>query len=323
MAMNINLFVIFIVFFSTTFFTALSKQSSSDINWWCKKTPHPEPCKFFMGNSRHHFAPRHMSDFRKMAVEVAMDRALKAQRHALQLGQNLENKSQKAAFSDCLKLYDNTISQLNRTLQGLGPNRSCSDFDAQTWLSTALTNIETCRAGSLELNVSDTIVPIMSNNVSELISNGLALNGVYLNEESKNHAYGSFPSWVSKQGRKLLQSSSIKANVVVAKDGSGNYQTVQSAINAAAGRSGTGRFIIYVKRGVYRENIEVDNNNNNIMLVGDGMRYTIITSSRSVGGGYTTYSSATAGEKFHPPLSLFLSQTHVFASFSMHTWLYY
>lgn len=294
----INLFVVLILF-STTFFTALSKKSSNDINWWCNKTPHPEPCNYFMSHSRHRFAPRHRSDFRKMAVQVAMDRALNAQRHAMQIGQNLENNYQKAAFSDCLKLYDNTITQLNRTLQGLGSNRSCTDFDAQTWLSTALTNIETCRVGSLELNVSDSIAPIMSNNVSELISNGLAINGVYLGEESKNAMAGlKFPRWVSKHGRKLLQSTSIKANVVVAKDGSGNYQTVQSAINAAAARRSTGRFIIYVKRGVYRENIQVDNNNNDIMLVGDGIRFTIITSSRSVGGGYTTYSSATAGEKF-------------------------
>ncbi|KAJ0772169.1 putative pectinesterase [Helianthus annuus] len=31
----------------------------------------------------------------------------------------------------------------------------------------------------------------------------------------------------------------------------------------------------------------------NIMLVGDGMKYTIITGSRSVGGGSTTFDSAT------------------------------
>lgn len=83
---------------------------------------------------------------------------------------------------------------------------------------------------------------------------------------------------------------------MVAKDGSGNFQTVQAAIDVAAKRTSmSSRFIIYVKKGVYRENIEVGINNNNIMLVGDSMRNTIITSSRSVGRGFTTYSSATAG----------------------------
>ncbi|KAG2711091.1 hypothetical protein I3843_04G055000 [Carya illinoinensis] len=299
MAMNINIPSFILIIFSATFFTgALSRKSSSDnIAWWCKRTPHPEPCQYFMGHSRHHFAPKHRSDFRKMVVQVAMDRVITARRYAKRFGQNLENEHQKAAWSDCLKLYRNTISQMNRTLQGLDNKQSCSDFDAQTWLSTALTNIETCRVGSLELNVSDSVMPsILSNNVSELISNSLAINGVILHEESNNT--DEFPNWVSKQERKLLQASSINANanLVVAKDGSGHYRTVQSAINAAARRrSTTARFTIYVKRGVYRENIEVAINNNNIMLVGDGMKYTIITGSRSVGGGFTTYSSATAG----------------------------
>ena len=51
-----------------------------------------------------------------------------------------------------------------------------------------------------------------------------------------------------------------------------------------------------MKKGVYRENIEVGNDNHNIMLVGEGERKTIITSARSVKGGYTTYNSATAGK---------------------------
>lgn len=291
MAMNIILFIT-LLSFSSIFFTAHSKKSSN-LDWWCNKTPHPEPCNYFMRHSRHHFAPKDRSDFRKMVVQVALDRVLSAQRHTMQFGQNLENSRQKLAWSDCSKLYDYTVYHLNRTLEGLGTNRSCTDFDAQTWLSTALTNIETCRVGALELNVSDFITPITSNNVSELISNSLAINGVILDAES-NYTDG-FPSWVTKHERKLLQATSIKANLVVAKDGSGQYKTVQAAINAAARRRGSGRFIIYVKRGIYRENIEVGNNNNNIMLVGDGMRFTIITSSRSVGAGATTYSSATAG----------------------------
>lgn len=298
MAMSINLLFIVPFLFSTTFFTALS-ENSTNIDWWCNKTPHPEQCKYCMNNSGHDFAPKNRSGFRKMAIQVALDRAMSAQIRALQFREKIENNRQKAALSDCLKLNECSILQLNRTLQGIGTNRSCTDFDAQTWLSTALTNLETCRLGSLELNVSNFISPIMSNNnVSELISNSLAINGVILDEES-NYTYG-FPSWVTKHERKLLQAStsSIKANLVVAKDGSGNYKTVQAAINAASRRRGTGRFVIHVKRGVYYENIEVGNNNNNIMLIGDGMRFTIITSGRSVGAGDTTYSSATAGKHF-------------------------
>ena len=228
-----------------------------------------------------------------------------AEKNVLEFGQSCENWQQKAAWRDCLKLFDNTILQLNLTLQGLEARRrmSCSNFDAQTWLSSALTNIQTCEAGFMDFNVSDFFTPMTSNNISQLISNSLAVNGVFLHERNLTEV---FPGWLSRHDRRLLLSSStkVKAHLVVAKDGSGNFRTVQAALDAAAKRKRTSRFIIYVKRGVYRENIEVANTNYNIMLVGDGMKHTIIASSRSVKTGYTTYSSATAGKNFFLPLLL-------------------
>lgn len=297
--------------FSFIFPSASSRNHHSNLSWWCNKTPHPEPCKYFLYHKRPNFGVKHKTDFRKILVGLALERALNVKRHALQFGQNCENEQQKAAWTDCLKLYDNTVLQLNRTLQGLGNNWSCTNFDAQTWLSTALTNIETCRDGSVELKVWDFIHPIAyNNNVSELISNGLAINSELLGkrDNSNTQAVGKFPSWVSKHERKLLLSSKIKAHLVVAKDGSGHFRTVQAAIDAAAKRRRSTRFVIYVKKGVYFENIDVGNNNNNIMLVGDGAKNTIITASRSVSAGYTTYNSATAGTRTSLSLLLLLGR---------------
>jgi len=48
-----------------------------------------------------------------------------------------------------------------------------------------------------------------------------------------------------------------------------------------------------VKAGVYNEQVEIKTKN--IMLVGDGIGKTIITGSKSVGGGTTTFRSATVG----------------------------
>ncbi|XP_021285817.1 probable pectinesterase/pectinesterase inhibitor 33 isoform X1 [Herrania umbratica] len=294
--MEVMILLIFLISFTSIFSTALARGCRSNISWWCSKTPHPEPCKYFMPHGSHRFAPRHMTEFRNMMVRVALDRAVVAKKNVLEFGQSCENRHQKAAWRDCLKLFDNTILQLNLTLQGLetGGRISCSDFDAQTWLSTALTNIQTCEAGFIDFNVSDSSTPMTSNNISQLISNSLAVNGVFLH--TQNHTEVS-PGWLSWHDRWLLASEStkVKAHLVVAKDGSGNFKTVQAALDAAAKRRRTSRFIIYVAKGVYRENIEVVNTNYNIMLIGDGMKRTIITSSRSVKTGYTTYSSATAG----------------------------
>ncbi|EEF51542.1 Pectinesterase-2 precursor, putative [Ricinus communis] len=232
-----------------------------------------------------------------MAIDLAMQRAITAQSHNKYLGSKCRNEKEKAAWADCLKLYEDTIIQLNHTLD---PNTKCTDYDAQTWLSTALTNLETCRAGFVELGVSDFMLPLMSNNVSKLIGNTLAINNGSSSASPQTYKDG-FPSWVKPGDRKLLQTSSSTPNLVVAQDGSGNYRTIKQALDAAAKRSGKGRFVIRIKSGIYRENLEIGNKMKNIMLVGDGLRNTIITGSRSVGGGSTTFNSATVavtGEGF-------------------------
>ncbi|XP_009627969.1 probable pectinesterase/pectinesterase inhibitor 17 [Nicotiana tomentosiformis] len=298
METKLGFFVLFISF-SAFLFPAFSiTLFDNDINNWCNKAPYPNQCKYFMNHGPYHFAPKHNTDFKKMAMQIAMERALQAETYTKQLGTKCRNEREKAAWSDCVNLYESTILQLNKTLD---PNTKCTDFDTQTWLSTALTNLETCRTGFVELGVnSDYILPsIMSNNVSELICNTLALNnnGSTLKQTYK---YG-FPTWFSPGDRKLLQSSTVRPNIVVAQDGTGNFRTIKAALDAAAKRSGNGRFIIHVKRGVYRENLEIGSKMKNIMLVGDGLRYTIITGSRSVVGGSTTFKSATVavtGEGF-------------------------
>ncbi|XP_010532250.1 PREDICTED: probable pectinesterase/pectinesterase inhibitor 59 [Tarenaya hassleriana] len=278
-------------------------NSGNDIARWCDKTPYPEPCKCYFTNDNTS-VPKHLSEFRQMLVKSAMDRAVTVRSDIARFGMNCTGDSRRrAVWSDCLELYDDTVLQLNRTRTGVSGG-SCTDFDASTWLSTALTNIETCRSGSSDLKISDFITPIMcKTNLSQLISNTLAINAALIHADvttcnsSKNAGAGEhFPIWVSGKDRRLLQSSIRGANLVVAKDGSGHFRTVQAAIEAAGRRKVTSaRFVIYVKRGVYKENILVRNNNDNVMLVGDGMKYTIITASRSVKGGYTTYNSATAG----------------------------
>ncbi|OIW10371.1 hypothetical protein TanjilG_28122 [Lupinus angustifolius] len=181
--------------------------------------------------------------------------------------------------------------------------RSCSPFDAQTWLSTAHTNIQTCPTAASELNAVDFKVSKLSNNVTEMISNSLAINMDFLKQNANNihrTAKGGskvFPSWVSSSDRKLLtSSSSIKADLVVAKDGSGQFTNIQGAIDKAASTQSNKRFIIHVKEGTYVENIKVDVKNGNIMLIGDGTKQTIITGSKNAKDGFSTYNSATAGK---------------------------
>ncbi|KAL0427910.1 UNVERIFIED_CONTAM: putative pectinesterase/pectinesterase inhibitor 46 [Sesamum latifolium] len=68
----------------------------------------------------------------------------------------------------------------------------------------------------------------------------------------------------------------MNADVVVAADGSGNYSTISEAINVVPPYS-TRRFVIYVKQGLYLENVRIDMTKSNIMMYGDGMDQTIVS----------------------------------------------
>ena len=85
--------------------------------------------------------------------------------------------------------------------------------------------------------------------------------------------------------------------MVVAADGSGNYKTV-SAVVAAAPSKITKRYIIRIKSGVYKENVEVPKSKTNIMFFRDGRKTTIITGSKNVVNGSTTFNSATVVSQF-------------------------
>ncbi|KAI3684117.1 hypothetical protein L6452_33336 [Arctium lappa] len=103
-----------------------------------------------------------------------------------------------------------------------------------------------------------------------------------------------WPEWLSTGDRKLLQSGGVvtPADVTVAKDGSGDYTTVAAAVVGAPSRSGS-RYVIKIAAGVYRENVEIPITKTNLMFIGDGTSNTIITGSRSVAAGSTTFNSPT------------------------------
>lgn len=80
--------------------------------------------------------------------------------------------------------------------------------------------------------------------------------------------------------------------LTVAADGSGNFTTVSDAVNFAPNNS-MDRTIIYIQQGVYQENVEIPSWKTNIVFIGDGSDVTLITGSRSVADGWTTFRSAT------------------------------
>ncbi|XP_049399929.1 pectinesterase-like [Solanum stenotomum] len=84
-------------------------------------------------------------------------------------------------------------------------------------------------------------------------------------------------------------------NVIVAKDGSENYNTIMAAVFASPNNS-IAPYYIQIKQGIYEEYVQIDSWKTNIIFIGDGIDKTIITGNKSYGGGIGTYYTATVGK---------------------------
>ncbi|GKV12901.1 hypothetical protein SLEP1_g23986 [Rubroshorea leprosula] len=195
--------------------------------------------------------------------------------HGLDSGHTLKSGNS-LALSDCAKLYNESEYRLSFLLSGEGYNIN----DTRTWLSAVLTNHRTCLDGLNEKGFVKANNAV-SHNLTVFLSEALALYRKGKGTKQGKDGYqngGILVSWSPATSR---------ADFLVAKDGSGTHRTINEAVAAAArmDNSHLGRVIIYVKAGVYNENVEIERNANNIMMVGDGMNRTIVTGNQNVPGG--------------------------------------
>ncbi|KAK7845138.1 putative pectinesterase/pectinesterase inhibitor 12 [Quercus suber] len=106
------------------------------------------------------------------------------------------------------------------------------------------------------------------------------------------------PTWISKKldsRTRILGGIYLHSMVLtVAADRTGNFTTITDAINFAPNNSND-QTRIYVKQGVYEENVVIPSYKRNTFMYGDGTDATIITGTRSKVDGWTTFSSATLG----------------------------
>lgn len=220
---------------------------------------------------------------------------------------------------DCLELLDNTKDELETVLDAMadqcGPARNLTNM--LTFLSAALTNQYTCLDG-FAVGSNRTVRRFIQDglyNISHHVSNSLVMlkkirGPRHCKNKTMSPSYNDlddvnglnragFPGWMKKKDQRLLQQAAPPGNgtksrvdLVVAKDGSGNFKTIGEAVTAAPDKSAT-RFVIYIKAGAYFENVEVGKKKTNIMFLGDGIGKTIIKANRNVVDGYTTFRSAT------------------------------
>jgi len=225
----------------------------------------------------------------------------------------------KAAVADCKEFFDYAKEELNRTLSGMDAKDSITKqgYQLRIWLSAVIAHQETCidgfPDGEFKAKVKESFIK-----GKELTSNALALiekaatflaglklpsRRLLVDEEAAaprraEPALGKdgIPAWVPESDRRILKGGGFKADlkpsVVVAKDGSGKFKTINEALNAMP-KTYTGRYVIQVKEGVYEEYVTITRVMANVTLNGDGSKKTIITGKKNAIDGVTTFKSAT------------------------------
>ncbi|KAL2503322.1 putative pectinesterase/pectinesterase inhibitor 44 [Forsythia ovata] len=232
------------------------------------------------------------------------------------------------AISDCLDLLDLSMDELSTTLSAShnskGKDNSTGNLpaDMKTWLSGALINQDTCLDGFDGTNsIVKSLVSSGLDQITSLIRDMLSMvrstpNASFKGAPSSSGGGGGkgsgsggrsggrklitndqFPYWLKSHDRKLLQATNgVTPNMVVAADGTGNFTSIMGAISSVPDHS-TQRYVIYVKKGVYKEYVEIIKKKWNIMLIGDGIDVTVISGNRNYIDGWTTYSTATFAVK--------------------------
>jgi len=66
-----------------------------------------------------------------------------------------------------------------------------------------------------------------------------------------------------------VSSAAVNADIIVAKDGTGNFTTIQAAIDSVPSNSSK-RTVIFVKNGTYKEVVTI--RKNNIHLIGEAIQ---------------------------------------------------
>ncbi|KAI9122996.1 hypothetical protein K1719_005885 [Acacia pycnantha] len=297
--------LLFPIFLSQTFASPTTTLHPNLTSIWsfCRTRPYPEACfnSLKLGISIN-ISPNILT-YLLQSLQTAISEAT----HLSDLFHNAGGggssnlvEKQRGSIQDCRELHLSTLSSLERSLSGVrdSPTSSRKLANARAYLSASMTNKNTCLEG-LD-SATGSLKPLLVDSTIETykhVSNSLSMlpkpGGSRGHKNRRRRLLGA-PVWLKKRDRRILDGEEHDPDemLVVAADGSGKFSTITEAVNFAPNNS-VYRTVIYVKEGIYEENVEIPSYKTNVVLLGDGSDVTLITGDRSVGGGWTTFRSAT------------------------------
>ncbi|KAJ6825351.1 pectinesterase 3-like [Iris pallida] len=288
--------------------------SATSIKAMCSVTRYPDACFSSVSSLKEAGSTSDPEELFKLSLRVAADAVSRASSLPDTFAVPANDARLAAALRDCRELFDDAVGRLNDSIASLGAaaggGKVLTDSkigDLKSWLSAAVTDQETCLDGfeGTTGGLREKMEAAMTNS-TQFTSNSLAIVagilGILRDLDIPIHrkllsssSSALLPKWVlGSHRRALLQAApgELKPNVTVAKDGSGQFATIGEAVQLVPKKSPF-PFVIYVKEGVYEENVVVEKSKWNVMFFGDGMYKTVVTGSLNFIDGTPTFSTAT------------------------------
>ncbi|KAI3417064.1 LEA_2 domain-containing protein [Psidium guajava] len=294
--------------------TSQISHSQKMIKMVCSSTDYQETCtNTFDKAVKSNANLTQPKDLLKVAIGAAFDEVEGAFNKTKQF--EFTTPKEKAAFEDCKQLLEDAVEELGFSVNNLGDSIgkfSSKTPDLNNWLSAVMSYQHACVDGFPDGKLKTEMQKTMKI-AEELTSNSLAIisevssflstfqvpgatRHLLEKEASGLPAVGQdgLPSWMNQEERRILKGKrgpKLTPNVVVAKDGSGKFKTISEAL-AAMPEKYTGRYVIYIKEGVYDEYITVTKKMVNVTMYGDGSQKTIVTGNKNFVDGVRTFQTA-------------------------------
>lgn len=291
---------------------ALQSAAPGYVSTICSNTDHPKSCSDALTPVASNKSAT-LIDYLQAAINVAKLEVEAAMGRPAEIAKAATTPQEKMAVGDCKELLEYAVQELQASMSAVGDsslhNLTDREAELKNWLSAVLSYNEACVDGfdtpEIRTGISQGLL-----NATELTDNALAIvasiakimqsfNASTVAENLPSAAkslLSGFPSWMKAGDRKLLAAGGEpEPNAVVAQDGSGQYKTITEALNAYP-KDLKGRYVVYVKAGVYDEYVTVTKDKVNVFMYGDGPRKSIVTGKKSFATGVSTYQTASFSE---------------------------
>nr|GLL42510.1 pectinesterase-like [Ipomoea trifida] len=290
----------------------ISNGSMKHVTTFCQYAEYKDECARSISHVAHNRSAT-TKDFIFAAIEATLEAVHKSHQVAVntEVDQGADPYNH-MAIEDCKELLQDAIADLQASISVVGDSELHTLNDRVdellNWMSAVYAYQTTCteqienpeyksaiedgmiNATQLTNNAINIIAEmskvleafnITKTTTTDLLHKGANNNPSRRLLETDNEHY--FPEWFPVADRKLLAAQrrgNLRPNVVVSKNGGGQFKTITGALKSYP-KKHKGKYVIYVKAGVYNEIVEVSKKMKNVFMYGDGAGKTIITGNKN------------------------------------------